>query len=353
MIFSLVVFIALALLVWVIIVIPRAREWIARCDADKNNPLPVWAPPADMEPRGAPVPPLDGVQWALLSKDVDSDGIHVFDYDAISQRGVRGKQRYPYNIAVFAIKRARDYLDTREENDLLLAVRQFQYFVETARPVVIDGREGVVWCAEFNLGYQYNVRAPWRSAYFQIFAMNALLWGYALTGDVRYRDLAQRGLLALGHAVDEGGLCHRTPNGGLFFEEVISSPLHHILNGHLHTLVGLNNFRAFTGLEEADAIIDAGICGTIDMLPLYDRHGYSLYSLAPNPGVWTHFNIANPQYHRMHVALLRKLHQLTDEAMFEKFADRWEDECGGAFDTAWSLLLIMFRDAMKALKKFR
>lgn len=353
MVFSLVVLILLGLLAWVIIVIPRAREWIARCDADKNNPLPVWAPPPDMEPRGAPVPPLGGVHWASLSKDVDSDGVHVFDYDAISQRGVRGKRRNPANIAVFAIKRAKSHLETGDENDFLLAARQFRYFVETATPVTIDGREGAVWCADFDLGHNYNAKAPWKSAYLQIYSMNALLWGYALTGDVRYRDLACKGLLPLGHTVDEGGLCHRTPNGGLFFEDVVSSPLHHILNGHLHTVVGLHDFRAFTGFEEADPIIDAGIRGTIDMLPLYDRHGYSLYSLAPNPGVRTHFNIASPYYHRMHVALLMKLHRFTDEAMFENYADRWENECGRAFDTAWSWLLMMFRDAMKALKTLR
>jgi hypothetical protein len=345
--------IAIALLVWVIAVIPRAREWIARCDADKNGPLRVWAPPGGMNPLGVSLPSFDGVDWASLSKEVDGDGVHVIDYDAISQRGVQGKRRNPSNIAFFAIKRTKSYLETRDENDLLLAARQFHYFLEAAKPVTIAGRAGVEWRADFDLGYQYQVDAPWRSAYLQIFSMNALLWGYAVTGDSRYRDLSQKGLLALGHTVEEGGLCYRTPNGGLFFEEVLSSPLHHILNGHLHTLINLHDFRTFTGLEEADSIIDEGVRGTIDMLPMYDRHGYSLYSLAPNPGVRNHFNIANPFYHRMHVALLRRLHVITGETMFEQYADRWEDECGDTFDTAWSILLIMFRDAMKLAKSLR
>jgi hypothetical protein len=225
--------------------------------------------------------------------------------------------------------------------------------VETATPITIDGREGAVWCADFELGHPYNAKAPWRSAYFQIFAMNALVWGYALTGDTRYRDLARMGLLALGHTVEEGGLCHRTLNGGLFFEEVVSSPLHHILNGHLHTLVDLHDFRAFTEFEEADAIIAAGLRGTIDMLPYYDRYGYSLYSLAPHPGLRTRFNIANPYYHRMHSALLAKLHRLTDEELFGRYADKWDDECGRTFDTAWALLLIMSGDATRVVKSLR
>jgi D-glucuronyl C5-epimerase C-terminus len=353
MIFSIFIVVVVGLIAWSIAVIPRAREWIARCDADKNNPLPVWAPPPGMESRGALVPPLDRVHWTSLSKDVDSEGVHVFDYDAVSERGDRGKQRIPANIAAFGIKHAQSHLETGDIKDFLLAARQFQYFVETATPITIDGQEGAVWCADFELGHHDDAKAPWRSAYFQIFAMNALAWGYALTGDTRYKDLARMGLLALGHTVDEGGLCCRTPNDGLFFEEVVSSPLHHILNGHLHTLIDLHEFRAFTGFEEADPIIEAGVRGTIDMLPNYDRYGYSLYSLAPNPGFRTQFNIANPYYHRMHSALLASLYRFTDEDMFARYADKWDDECGRPFDTAWALLLIMFRDAMRVVKSLR
>ena len=353
MLFSIVVVIVLGLIAWAIAVIPRTREWIVRCDAERNDPLPVWAPPPGMEPRGALVPPLERVHWTSLSKDVDGEGVHVVDHDAGSQGGLRGKRRNPAKIAAFGITRAKSHLETGDKKDFLLAARQFQYFVETAKPITIDGREGAVWCADYDAGSAFNVKAPWRSAYFQIFSMNALLWGYALTGDARYRDLARMGLLALGHTVDEGGVCHRTPSGGLFFEEVVSSPLHHVLNSHLQTLADLCDFRAFTGFEEVDPIIDAGIRGTIDMLPFYDRYGYSLYSLAPDAGVRTLFNIANPYYHRMHVALLGKLHQLTDDDVFERYADKWENECGGAFDTAWSLVLTMGREAARVIESLK
>jgi hypothetical protein len=337
---------------WFFRVIPRAREWIDQCDDATNAPYALWAPRPDMEPLDIPLPRLDGVDWAALSKEVDREGIHVVDYDAIGQRGVSGKRRNPANIAVFAIKAAKRYLETRDDRDLLLAARQFRYFADAARVVAIEGRPVVLWCADFDMGHHFNVKAPWRSAYFQIFSMNALLWAYALTRDPRYRELALRGLPALGHTVEEGGLCHRTRNGGLFFEEVVSSPLHHILNGHLHTLVNLNDFRAFTGSDDATPIFEAGVRATIDMLPYYDRYSYSLYSLAPNPGLRNHFNIANPYYHRAHVAILRKLYQLTGEGMFSQYAERWEDHCGSAFDTVWASSLIMFRDTMRFAKRF-
>jgi len=349
----LVLIVIAALVFWGVRSLPRAREWIEKCDGATSGAFPQWAPPANMQPLGVIPPKTDGIDWGPLSREVDSDGIHVVDYDAIGQRGVSGKRRNPANIAVFGIKCAKRYVETQEVNDLLLAMRQFEYFAESARGANIEGHPGVVWCADFDLGHHYNVQPPWRSAYFQIFAMNALLWAYAITDDARYRDLARRGLQALSHTIDEGGLCHRTRNGGLFFEEVVSSPPHHILNGHLHVLVNLPDLRAFTGFEEATPIIEEGIRGTLDMLPYFDRYNYSLYSLAPNPGLRNHFNIANPYYHRAHAALLRRLGQLTGDKMFAKYAKRWEDHCGSAFDTMWAVALIMFRDGMRFVKSLR
>jgi hypothetical protein len=351
--FFFIVVIFVALMVWAFKSVPRARDWIEKCDAATNGPFPLWGPPAAMQPIGVIPPRSDGIDWRSLSREVDEEGVHVVDYDAMGQRGVSAKRRNPANIAVFGIKCARRYTETHETNDLLLAMRQFEYFVESASPANVAGTPGVIWCADFEINHHYNVEAPWRSAYFQVFAMNALLWAYAITDDTRYRDLARRGLLALSHTTGEGGLCHPTRNGGLFFEEVVSSPLHHILNGHLHVLVNLHDIRAFAGFDEATPIIEQGIRATIDMLPYYDRYNYSLYSLAPHPGFRNHFNIANPYYHRAHIALLRRLAQLTGEKMFSKYAARWEDECGSAFDTLWALALIMFRDTTQVVKALR
>jgi hypothetical protein len=89
------------------------------------------------------------------------------------------------------------------------------------------------------------------------------------------------------------------------------------------------------------------------MLPYFDRYNYSLYSQAPNPGLKNHFNIANPYYHRAHVALLRRLGQLTGDRIFVKYSRRWDDRCGSAFDTMWAVALIMFRDAMRFVKSLR
>ena len=345
--------IAAAFVAWVVFIVPRARKWIAECDDATNDPIPMWAPPAGMRPLGISFPPFDGVEWSSISHEVDAEGVHVFHSDAVGPGGAAAKRRSPLHVAFFAVQHAKDYLDTGDEKNLLLAARQIEYLAGAAAPVTIGVREGVLWCADLEVGRQYNVTAPWKSAYFQILSMSALTWGYALTGNTRYLDLVRRGLVPLEHATEEGGLCYRTPGGGTFFEEIVSSPPHHILNGHLHTLINLRYLRAFTGWEEVDPIIESALAGTTEVLPLYDRYDYSQYSLAPNPGFRNHFNIANPYYHRLHVALLRQLHSLTGNVTFEKYANVWDGRCGGAFDTAWAMLLIMSSDMMAVVKALR
>ncbi len=337
-------------LAWVISAFPRARKWTARCAEDMNAPFSSWTPPTDEPARNDPFPSFDTVDWTKLSPHVDDEGIHFIDYDAVGQRGVAGKRRIPANIAHFAIKHAKKYVETGNRDDLLLCARQFEYIAATAAEVNIEGRTAVLWRADFDLGYQYKVTAPWSSAYFQIYCMNALLWAHWLFGDARFLDIAEKGFVPLARPLEEDGLGSRTTSGGLFFEEVVSSPPHHILNGHFHTLINIYYFWKYTGLSEAGRLFEMGVTAAADMLPKFDWRGYSLYSLAPNPGLKNHFNIANPFYHRAHIRMLRKLHELTDNAMFAEQADRWLRSCNGTFDTLWSILLIIFRDFRKTVK---
>jgi hypothetical protein len=316
----------------------RYKEWA-------QGPIESWAPPGDVsfEPVALPVVDDPGV----LSPDVDDQGVYVVDYDALGQRGTGGRQRNPANIAVFAIRRARRYLENRNETDLALAACQFRYLADTAHPLESGGMDAVVWRAEFDLGYQFNARAPWTSAYGQGYCVLALLWAHRLSGEAAYLDLAHRGLEALGIPVAKGGLSIETDGGGLFFEEVVCSPLHHILNGHMTTVINIHHFGEFTGSERARQLFGRGVQGTIDMLPRYDKHGYSLYSLSPNPGLRNHFNIANSWYHHKHIAQLRELHRITGEDTLRAYAADWDEKSRGFFDVFWIALRVVFKDLMR------
>ncbi|MFQ5510887.1 MAG: D-glucuronyl C5-epimerase family protein [Candidatus Krumholzibacteriia bacterium] len=338
------------LVLWIATVIPRVVTLKDKNERFLNQRIPAWMPPAGEPPAGVALPDTQTIDWRSLSTSVDASGVRIVDYDAAGQRGVSGVQRNPYNVAAFGVYSARQYLKSGSVTELLLALRQFHYVESSGRSVVVAGESTTVWCADFDLGYQYNARAPWRSAYFQIHSLNALLWATWLTGNDRYTRLALASVVPLGSPVSDGGLAFVTENDGLFFQEVVTTPLHHILNGHLNTLIGLYRFADYTGSAEAREIFERGVRGTIDFLPRYDKYGYSLYSLSPEPGLRNHFNVANPTYHHLHVTQLRTLYDLTGNPIFREYADKWDDESGGIFDIAWTALFIMFKDVMK-LKK--
>ncbi|UCG52463.1 MAG: hypothetical protein JSW58_02620 [Candidatus Latescibacterota bacterium] len=337
--------------IWVITVVPRVKKRKASYVKFMTDPLPVWTPPNQPSEKKVVFPALDDVDWETLSTEVDREGIFVVDYDALGRRGVAGKKRNPADIAAFGIKRAKKYLETSDPHDLLLATRQFRYLEDNARVVEYGDATGVAWCADFDMGYQYQLKAPWKSAYFQTYAMCALLWAHWLSGDERYIGLFRRGLVSLGRTIDEGGLAYKTSEGGLFFEEVVADPPHHILNGHLYSLLNLFRSHELTGSEEAKRIFELGVQGTVDMLPKFDKYGYSLYSLSPRAGLRNHFNIANPFYHHSHVVLLRTLHELSGRRVFRQYAEKWEKRCDGFFDTAWTTIFVMFKDVMKFVKR--
>jgi len=339
--------------VWILTVIPRVKRLKETYLNFMRRPLAVWTPPAEPPEQRVTFPNFEDIPWQQLSTEVDDEGIKFVDYDARGQRGVSGQKRYPSDIAEFAVKRARRFAETGSQTDLLLAARQLTYLAETATTVEFADATGVAWCADFDLGYQYDVEAPWKSAYLQSFSMCAMLWAHWLTGDSGYLHLYRKGVVTLGRTLDDGGLAYKTSDGGLFFEEVVSSPPHHILNGHLHALSNLFHSHEITSDELTRQIFELGVQGTVDLIPKFDRFGYSLYSLAPNPGLWNHFNIANPFYHHAHVGLLRTLHQLSGRRVFRQYADKWEKRCYGLFDAVWTGIFVMFKDVMVLAKKLK
>lgn len=342
--------VTLSLFVWLLAVLVRVRRLRMAYRRILRDPVARWIPAPGMTPSQRVRPPLDGKDWSALSREVNDQGVYVVDYDAEGQRGVGGRKVNPANVAVFGIRCAKRYLDGGNEADLALALRQFEFIEQTAHRAD-DGRT-IVWRADYDLTYEYGAKAPWTGCYFQNFCMSALTWAYVLTGEDRYLQTALDAVGGFELPVDQGGVAWETPNGGLFFEEIAAVPLHHILNGHCVALLGLHRFFEFTGSERAKQVFDRGLAGTLEMLPRYDRNGYSLYSLSPHPpALRNHFHIANPSYHHKHVALLEALHEVTGEARLRKYAGRWRGKSGSAFDLAWTAAFVVFKDVMRTAKK--
>lgn len=297
------------------------------------------------------MPDFTEVKWQKLSSNLDSEGVKLTDYDASGIRGISGMQRHPSSIAGFAEQKLSKFTKLQNHEDLILALRQIDYLMDEFKPTLINGDTIGLWYVNFDLGYQYNVKAPWRSGFNQAFCLESMLYGFQVTGNFQYLYMFEKGINAYTYSTIEGGLSFKTKNGGLFFEEVVTSePLHHILNGHMIALIKIYNCAIYTGSSEAMELFNRGVIGLKEMLYEYDRYGYSLYSLSPNPSMINHFNIASPHYHNVHIAQLRTLAAITGEKMFNDYANKWQSQAGGIKEFLWITVYVLFKDIMRSIK---
>ncbi len=339
------------LLIWFIFSIHRIIDLRAYYQSLQNEQINNFIIIPDSLKKNHTMPDFTRIDWQKFSTELDFEGIKVTNYDETGNRGISGIQRYPSSIAGYAEKNLQDYIKWGNEDNLLIALRQIDYLANEFKTVRINKEEVGLWYVNFDLGYQYNVKAPWRSGFNQVYCLEAMLYGFQITNDSNYIRLFGKGIKAYKYSTSEGGLSYSTKNGGLFFQEVVTSfPLHHILNGHMIALIKIHNCILFSGSSEAREIFNLGVIGLKDMLNLFDRYGYSLYSLSPNPSFVNHFNIASPAYHNLHIAQLRTLAQITGEKIFTEYADKWQSESGGIKEFFWITIYVMFKDIMRTVK---
>lgn len=90
----------------------------------------------------------------------------------------------------------------------------------------------------------------------------------------------------------------------------------------MYSLIGLHDLASVAPDSEAARLFRDGLDSLRTFLPLFDTGSGSVYDLrhlqlrsAPNLARW--------DYHKVHVYLLRWLHLLTDDPLFQQFSDRW------------------------------
>ena len=114
--------------------------------------------------------------------------------------------------------------------------------------------------------------APWESAMAEGVAAAAAIRTWSITADDRHLDAAIRfGSAAVAHGVGTDG-------GGLWFPLYVSAPDYRVLNGHLQTVLALNDLAEATGDEAFDAAFTRGVLATRSVLAGYDTGGWGRYA---------------------------------------------------------------------------
>lgn len=241
----------------------------------------------------------------------DESGIPLLDY-----QGRLGRQYNPIAIAQFGLGNFNAFCRTGEAG-------RRQKFLATADWLVRNletNRAGLrVWNHHFDWEYRTTLRAPWHSALAQGQGISVLVRAHAETQDARYMEAAQDAFAAFQKETGEGGVLHVDERGDLWLEEYIVSPPTHILNGFIWATWGVYDYWLATAEESARRMFAATVSTLKRNLAKYDAGFWSLYELA---GTRLKM-LASPFYHRLHIAQLGVLRQLTGEELFAQYGEKW------------------------------
>jgi len=239
----------------------------------------------------------------------DSEGIPILDYF-----GKIGKQYNPCAIAQWGLGAWQRW----QEGDAKAQETFFRAANWLSTQIEVDNRGRGYWWYRFDFD-AYNQRAPWASALAQAQGVSVLLRAYLTRGDVHYREIAAKAVTSMLTPVAEGGLLLKHGEN-VFLEEIVADRPTAILDGLIFALFGLQDYcYVFKDDVLAAQILQDGYETIKRILPQYDLGYWSradLYSVTP-------VMPASIFYHSLHVAQLQILSDITEDALFQDYAQRW------------------------------
>lgn len=177
-----------------------------------------------------------------------------------------------------------------------------------------------------NPGYPYSSMAQGEG-------ISLLLRAYIAFKDDRYIDAAKKALVFMLLPIEKGGTT-RYEDDKVYFYECPKEPL--ILNGWIFSIWGLYDYWKFFGDQHSKVILNKTLVTLENDLPAYDLGYWSKYEDKKR--------IASPFYHKLHVAQLRVMYELTGKEIYRVYANRWE-----AFSKNWLFSKMAF--VKKAFQK--
>ncbi len=217
------------------------------------------------------------------------------------------------------------YVETGEKTYFSIGI--FQYGLAAYDLFLTTGedmyKDKLIACSEWALNNQQqdgswvtfaneNPEHPY-SSMAQGEACSMLLRAKAVTNDDRYSDAAKKAIDFMLIPLENGGTTKYVGDDVYLYEFTIQ-PL--VLNGWIFSYWGLYDYVIATNDEDVKKIADATMQSMIKMLPQFDLGYWSRYDLTKR--------IASPFYHKLHIAQLWAMYDLTGNESFKYFANKWE-----------------------------
>lgn len=164
--------------------------------------------------------------------------------------------------------------------------------------------------------------------------VSLLIRAYNETKDERFLVTAKKAMKFMLTPFENGGPTLYN-NDGVFLYECPKDPL--ILNGWIFSYWGLRDYcLIFKDDTDVKHILEKTLDTMVRWLPKFDLPYWSMYEDGKR--------ICSPFYHKLHIAQLHVMYDLTGNEVFKHYADRWEK-----FQNNWIYRKLAF--VRKAIQK--
>jgi len=240
-------------------------------------------------------------------------GIPLLDY-----KGKVGKQYNPIAISQYGLGHYNLFRATGDNKYLNIFLEQADWLTEH----IEKNSKGLhVWNHHFDWEYRNTLKAPWYSALSQGQGISVLVRAFKETQQKKYLNSAEKAFESFKFDIFEGGVKYTDENGYIWFEEAIVNPPTHILNGFLWSLWGVYDYYLLTKNKTSKILFEKSIETLKEKLRIYDIGFWSLYELS---GTKLRM-LASSFYHSLHITQLRVMYKLTNEKIFNYYADKWSE----------------------------
>lgn len=211
--------------------------------------------------------------------------------------------------------------------DIYFPITIFQYGLGSYDLYLKDRKkeflEKAVMCAEWALSNQTE-NGSWKnfeyefpqhpfSSMAQAEGVSLLLRVFSETKDNKYLEAANKAMLFLVKPIEEGGTTEYVQNE-VFFHEFTHKRT--VLNGWIFSVFGLFDYLLVVKDEELSMLYEK-VIRTLELhLADYDNGYWSMYDC---DGM-----ITSPFYHKLHIAQLEVLYDITGKDIFAEYAQKWE-----------------------------
>ena len=242
----------------------------------------------------------------------DEQGIPMLDY-----HGNIGLQYNPIAIAQYGLGNYNLFLTSDSTTRLNKFYAVADWLIESLEP---NQKNIFVWHHNFDFEYRDTLESPWFSGLAQGLGLSVLSRAYLESKNDKYLEGHQKAWVSMTKTIKDGGVIDIDNEGNYWIEEYIVNPPTHIINGFIWAIWGVYDTWKFLDNMQAKNLFKK-CCRTLEVnIDKYDQGYWSLYDQAGLPLD----NMASFFYHQLHIVQLEILSNLSDNRIFQKYANRWQ-----------------------------